>query len=124
MMTDDKIESGMVCVQCPTYFCLDSCLNSLERVPQHRSSLTSGRPNHSIRDLAVSSRPLYLLKGICNAFWGRLFIFLCVSSSKTYHILLLNVVNLLERCSLNAAKVFYRARTDVELGLFDRASRF
>jgi hypothetical protein len=33
-------------------------------------------------------------------------------------------VNLLSGRSLNAAKVFYRARADVELGLFDRASRF
>ena len=57
-------------------------------------------------------------------FGADFFYFLCISSMKTYPILLLKWLISSERALANAAKVFYRARADVELGLFDRASRF
>jgi hypothetical protein len=50
---------------------------------------------------------------------------ICIAnqSVKTYPILLLKVV-IFPAALASAAKVFYRARADVESGLFDRASRF
>src|ERR1700760_3604446 len=83
-----------------------------------------GVPNIPFGVAEFSLPDLRLLKAFPNAIWGKTFCFFfaphlgkrilyyCLQGSSS------------ERALGNAFKVFHRARADVELGLFDRASCF